>query len=151
MEVAALNGEVCGAGALRGRDLAAAFTLRNGGCGTIVGTAGPAFELPLYRAVLQFERGTVSFSDLDVSLQIDLPGEAYQESFTLGANRSRWDQYSASFEKSLAACLDSIRSDSPARVSGMDGLRELQFEAALRRSAATGRRVNLEREFPISL
>lgn len=151
MEVAALNGEVCGAGALRGRDLAAAFTLRNGGCGTIVGTAGPAFELPLYRAVLQFERGTVSFSDLDVSLQIDLPVEAYQESFTLGANRSRWDQYSASFEKSLAACLDSIRSDSPARVSGMDGLRELQFEAALRRSAATGRRVNLEREFPISL
>ena len=78
-------------------------------------------------------------------------GEAYQESFTLGANRSRWDQYAASFEKSLAAYLESVRMKRPAPVGGMEGVRELQLEAALRRSAATGRRVNLGREFPITL
>ena len=150
-EVSAVSGICCGSGSLRGADLAGAFTMRDGGCGTIVGSAGAAFELPLYRAVLQFERGTVSFSDLDVSLQFDLPGEAYQESFTLGANRSRWDQYAASFEKSLAAYLESVRTGAPPPVGGMEGVRELQLEAALRRSAATGRRVNLDQEFPISL
>ena len=150
-EVSSVNGMCCGSDSLRGADLAGAFTMQNGGCGSIVGSAGAAFELPLYRAVLQFERGTVSFSDLDVSLQFDLPGEAYQESFTLGANRSRWDQYAASFEKSLAAYLESVRMKRPAPVGGMEGVRELQLEAALRRSAATGRRVNLGREFPITL
>lgn len=150
-EVSAVSGMCCGSGSLRGADLAGAFTMQNGGCGTIVGSAGAAFELPLYRAVLQFMRGTVSFSDLDVSLQFDLPGGAYQESFTLSANRSRWDQYATSFEKSLAAYLENVRTGRPAQVSGMEGVRELQLEAALRRSATTGRRVNLDQNFPISL
>lgn len=150
-EVSAVGGSCCGTANLRGRDLAGAFTTKNGGCGTIVGTAGPAFELPLYRVVLQFERGTASFSDLDVELQLEQAGLPYRESFTLGANRSRWDQYAASFEKSLSAYLDSVRTAAPASVGGLEGVRELQLEAALRRSAATGGRVNLDREFPISL
>ena len=65
-------------------------------------------------------------------------------------NHSRWDQYRASFEKSLVAYLDSIRQATPPLVSGLAGLEELQFEAALRRSIAQRRPVNVQDEFPVT-
>ena len=70
------------------------------------------------------------------------------ERFSLGRDASRWDAYSASFEKALAAYLETIRQGAPPPVPGADGLRELQTEAALRRSASEGRPVRVQEEFP---
>ena len=49
---------------------------------------------------------------------------------------SRWDKYDESFEKSVDAYLDSVRAGLPPPVPGIAGLRELQFEASLKRSIA---------------
>jgi predicted dehydrogenase len=62
---------------------------------------------------------------------------------------SRWDHYKASFGKSIAAYLESIRRAEPPPIPGAAGLEELRFEAALKRSAAEHRWVDLEEEFPI--
>jgi len=64
---------------------------------------------------------------------------------------SRWQQYDASFGKSINAYLQSIRDGAPPPVPGIAGLRELQVEAALKRSIAQQRPVVLDRAFPIDL
>ena len=140
-----------GTGGMQAADLAGAFTMENGASGILLGTSGSAFEQALYHVVLHFEHGTVSFSDLDAELRINLHGSDYRQTYELNANKSRWDSYAASFEKSLGAYLQSIVRGMSPPVSGMDGLRELQFEAALRRSAATGRRVAVGKEFAITI
>jgi hypothetical protein len=71
------------------------------------------------------------------------------ERYGIARDRSRWNQYSASFEKSLKAYLDSIRGGQPPPVPGIYGLLELQVEAAMKRSAAQGRPVRLADEFPL--
>ena len=131
-------------------DIAGAFRTVNGGSGTILGTAGTAFQQPLYSAVLSFERGMVSFSDLDISLTVFENGCDDSVTYSLNGNKSRWDRYSASFENSIRAYLESISKGLPPPVRGMDGLRELQFEAALRRAAAQGRYIELDKEFPLN-
>ncbi len=125
-------------------DLAGAFTLENGGTGVIIGTNASAFRLPLYHVVLNFEKGTVTFADLDSELKVYDAGTDYCESFRLIPDLARWAKYNASFAASLAAYLESIDNNAPPPVSGKDGLRELQFEAALRRSAAGRRPVELK-------
>ena len=62
---------------------------------------------------------------------------------------SRWDKYDGSFEKSIAAYLDSVRAGLPPPVPGIAGLRELQFEASLKRSIAEQRPVVPDDDFPI--
>ena len=151
-QVSAIAGSrLLGTGALQAADLAGAFTMESGGTGIILGTSGSAFEQSLYHAVLHFEHGSVSFSDLDAELRMDLHGSDYRQIYELTRHKSRWDSYAASFEKSLGAYLESIVRGTPPPVSGMDGLRELQFEAALRRAAGTGRRVVVAAEFAVSL
>jgi predicted dehydrogenase len=134
-----------------GADLAAAFRLQNGATGTILGTSGGSFDLWLYEMLLRFEGGVLRFSDLDGPLEVLENGQRYAETYKLIGNHSRWDQYRASFEKSLAAYLDSIRADQPPPVPGLAGLQELQFEAALRRSIAEDRPVDVQSEFPLEV
>jgi hypothetical protein len=62
---------------------------------------------------------------------------------------SRWDQYRASFGKSVDAYLASIRAGTPPPVPGLAGVRELQFEAGIKRSLAEGRPVSLAEELPL--
>jgi predicted dehydrogenase len=64
-------------------------------------------------------------------------------------DRSRWDHYNASFGKALAAYLHSMRQGESPPVSGKDGLRELQVEAAIRRSIAEKRPVRVQEELPL--
>ena len=64
---------------------------------------------------------------------------------------SRWDQYRASFGKSINAYLASIRAGDPPTVPGIAGLRELQFEAAIKRSIAQGAPVDPDVDFPLQL
>lgn len=144
--IAALVGDVSYQGAA---DVAGSFLLENGAAGTILGTSGTKFAHPLYDLTFNFVRGSVRFSDLDGPVDIFDHAKRYRESYSLIGNHSRWDQYQASFQKSLAAYLDSIRRDEPPPVPGIAGLEELQFEAALRRSIAQGRPVNVQQEFAL--
>ncbi|MBA4386713.1 MAG: hypothetical protein C0404_01960 [Verrucomicrobia bacterium] len=132
-------------------DVAAAFKLQQGATGTILGTGALKFDLTLYEMMLCFERGIVRFSDLDEAVEIHENASRYGERHALIGNHSRWDQYKASFEKSLAAYLDSIRNNRPPPIPGMAGLEELQFEAALRRSIAQRRPVDVQKEFPLDV
>ena len=130
-------------------DVAAAFTTACGATGTILGTSATRFDSPLYEMLMVFEGGSVRFTDLDGSLDVWDNQSRYRQSYELIANHSRWNQYGDSFGKSLAAYLQSIRDDAPPPVPGLAGLQELQFEAALRRSAAEGRPVDASAEFPL--
>jgi predicted dehydrogenase len=130
-------------------DVAAALQMENGATGTIVGTSSSDFNAPLYDVLFNFEQGSIRFRDLDGPLEVHVPGSRYAETHALIGHHSRWDQYQASFEKSLAAYLASIRNGEPPPVPGMAGLEELQFEAALRRSVREQRPVDVAREFPL--
>ena len=119
-------------------DLAGAFTMENGGTGTILGTNETDFGMSLYYVTLHFDKAIVTFEDLDSELKIYETGTQYRESYRLFGNFSRWNQYTHSFAKSVNAYLETVEKGEKPPVSGEDGLRELQFEAALRRSAACG-------------
>ena len=144
--IAALAGAISYEGAV---DVAGSFQLENGATGTILGTSGAKFAHPLYDHTFNFERGSVRFSDLDGPVDIFDHATRYRESYSLIGNHSRWDQYHASFQKSLAAYLASIRRSEPPPVPGLAGLEELQFEAALRRAIAQGRPVDVQQEFAL--
>lgn len=144
--ISAVAGEIPYQGAM---DVAGSFRLLNEATGTILGTSGSKFDFSLYDVVFNFERGNIRFSDLDGPMDISDHATRYRESHTLIGNHSRWDQYQASFHKSLAAYLDSIRRSAPPPVPGRAGLEELQFEAALQRSIAQKRLVDVQREFPL--
>ncbi len=129
-------------------DVTAAFTTESQAAGTIVGTAGASWGHPLYEIILNFERGRMFLRDLDGSLEI-FDGAAAQETHALAKHRSRWDQYRDSFDKALAAYLATLRSGSPPPIAAVEGLYELQAEAALKRSIAQRRPVRVQEEFPI--
>ncbi|MBB6050599.1 Gfo/Idh/MocA family protein [Armatimonas rosea] len=147
-EVAALAGTTEHQGAL---DLSGAFRLENGATGTVLGTSGTKFDHSLYELHFAFERGSLHFSDLDGPLEIWDHATRYKETHGLIGNHSRWDQYRLSFEKSLAAYLESIRQGAPPPIPGRAGLEELQFEAALRRSVALQRPVQVQEELGLLL
>jgi predicted dehydrogenase len=131
-------------------DVAASFCLASGATGTILGTSGSKFVFPLYEMLFNFERGSIRFSDLDAAVDVYDASSRYKESHPLIGNHSRWDQYQDSFQKSLAAYLDAICRGDPPPVPGLAGLEELQFEAALRRSIAQKRPVDVQQEFPLA-
>ena len=131
-------------------DLAGSFRLENGASGTILGTRGTHSEFSLYEMRFNFENGSLHFSDLDGPLDVYDNTRRYSETHRLIGNYSRWAQYAASFEKSLAAYLESIEQGAPPPIPGAAGLEELQFEAALRRSIARRCPVDVQNEFPVA-
>jgi predicted dehydrogenase len=130
-------------------DVAAALLLENGASGTLLGTFGMQWQHPLFELIFTFERGRLHLRDLDGDLEILDVANKYHERRSLVRDTSRWDQYNASFQKALQAYLDSLWSGSPPPVPGEAGLRELQVEAAWRRSIAQRRPVKLQEEFPL--
>ncbi len=145
--VSALAGETSYHGAV---DLAGSFRLENGASGTILGTSGTHTDFSLYELQFNFENGSLHFSDLDGPLDVYDNTRRYRETHTLIGNYSRWAQYGASFEKSLAAYLELIQQGAPPPIPGAAGLEELQFEAALRRSITRRCPVNVQSEFPLT-
>ncbi|MBE0699055.1 MAG: Gfo/Idh/MocA family oxidoreductase [Anaerolineaceae bacterium] len=143
--VSALAGETLYKGA---PDVTGSFRLESGASGTILGTSAGNFDFSLYELHFNFENGSLHFSDLDGPLHIYDNARRYSEAHTLIGSYSRWAQYAASFEKSLAAYLGSIEKSAPPPVPGAAGLEELQFEAALRRSIDQRRPVEVQKEFP---
>jgi len=137
------------AGALTAPDLVATFQTEGGATGTLLGTAALAWEFPLFELAFNFERGRVRMQDLDGDLEIMDSRRQDQERYGIVRGRSRWEQYTASFGKSIAAYLDAIRQGQPPPIPGRAGLLELQVEAGFKRSIAQGRPVRLADEFPL--
>jgi hypothetical protein len=106
-------------------------------------------KLPLYELTLAFANGRIHMRDLDGDLEVLDYRSRRHELYALPRDVSRWDQYRASFGKSVDAYLASIRAGAPPPVPGVAGVRELQFEAGIKRSLAEGRPVRLADEFPI--
>jgi len=150
-EIAALSGPDLREGERVGaaKDVTAAFVTEDGAAGTLIGTAGMRWQHPLFELVFTFEQGRIHLRDLDGTMEI-LDGRKRQhETVTLVRDASRWTSYDESFRQALGAYLQSLRHGKPPPVPGLDGLRELQVEAALRRSIRERRPVNLAKEFPL--
>jgi predicted dehydrogenase len=130
-------------------DVSSAFLIGEGASGTLLGTNAIDWGFPLFELVFGFERGRIHLRGLDQEMELlDAAGDVH-EIFTPTRDSSRWDKYDASFEKSIDAYLESIRTGAAAPVPGVAGLLELQFEASLKRSIAEQRTVVPADEFPI--
>jgi predicted dehydrogenase len=148
VEIAATSGEEVRPG-YDAVDVTAAFRLAGGGAGTLLGTCGWSLKHPLYDLTFLFERGRIRIQDLDGPLDL-ISGEGGQREWIApGADHNRWASYDRSFQRSLAAYLESLRAGAEPPVPGIDGLKELQFEAALKRSLAQNRTVHVQQEFPL--
>jgi len=139
-----------GAGGFEAKDTTSAFRTEGGATGTIIGTSGMSFDFPLFELTFSFEGGRVHMRDLDGDLEVLDYSTKRHEVYTISRTVSRWDQYAASFKKSLVAYLESIRQGTTPPVPGEWGLRELQVEAGMKRSIAEGRPVKLSEELPLS-
>jgi len=150
-EITALGGPVVRRGERVGaaKDVTAAFVTTDGAAGTLLGTAGMQWQHPLFELTLTFEHGRIHLRDLDGAMEILDGRRRRHETIALVRDASRWASYDESFRQALGAYLQSLRKHTAPPVPGVDGLRELQVEAALRRSIRERRPVNLAREFPL--
>ena len=123
--------------------------MANEATGTLIGTCGMDFKLPLYELTLAFTHGRIHMRDLDGDLEVIDYRTRHHTLHALPRDVSRWDQYRASFGKSVDAYLASIRAGTPPPVPGIAGVRELQFEAGIKRSLSEGRPVVLDEELPL--
>jgi predicted dehydrogenase len=130
-------------------DVTAAFRLAGGGAGTLLGTSGWSLSHPLYEMSFQFERGKIRIEEIDGTLELIAGDDGLVERFAPPTVSSRAARYDRSFHRSLAAYLDTLRAGVEPPVPGIAGLRELQFEAALKRSIGAGRTINVNEEFPL--
>jgi predicted dehydrogenase len=89
-------------------------------------------------------------TDLDGEMTVMDARAKRVQTFQISGDRSRWDMYNASFQKSLNAYLQSVREGASPPVPGRFGLLELQVEAAIKRSIATGAPVTLDAAFPLA-
>jgi len=151
-EITALSGTVDrpGQGGILAPDVVAAFRLENQATGTLIGTAGMKWQHPLFEMIFTFENGRIHMRDIDGDLEV-LGGDSQtHERYSRVRDASRWGHYGASFAKAIPAYLDSIRNATELPVSGLDGLRELQVEAAMKRSIVEKRPVQVQEEFPLA-
>ena len=150
-EVSALEGRNLHSGAdMEAHDLSASLNFSNGATGTLLGSAGMGFDFDLFEILFVYERGRIRLRDLDGDLDIMDATSGTSEVLRLPSEMNRWGQYAASFAASINAYLESVRLDQPPPVPGLAGLRELQVEAALRRSVSEKRPVILAQDFPIN-
>lgn len=130
-------------------DVAAAFKTTQGATGTILGSQSMDFGFPLFDLVLTFEHGRINLRCLDDRMEVWDHRGGLQEVHTIPMNFSRWDKYRGTFAKSINAYMETVRQQKAPPIPGVAGLVELQFEAALRRSASERRPVQVRAEFPI--
>jgi predicted dehydrogenase len=150
-EISALLGSVeYQASGLKAYDVTAAFTTIGGATGSIMGTTAISFAFPLFELLFSFEGGRFTFRGLDGDMEIlDYRGNRH-ELYGLTRGTSQWDQYNRSFDKAVDAYLKSVRTGTEPPVPGIAGLRELQFEAALKRSIKLRRPVIVPDEFSLN-
>lgn len=130
-------------------DLTAAFLTEDGAAGTLLGTAGIKWSHPLLELTFTLERGRVRLRDLGGPVELLDDSHGMNQTAAFLDDDARWAPYAESFKRALRAYLDALRAGLPPPVPGVDGLRELQVEAAFRRSIAQRRPVKLAEEFAL--
>jgi len=149
-EISALSSKTTRSGAgIDALDVTAAFRTEGDATGTLIGTSGMHWGFPLFELIFNFEGGRVHFRGLDGDMEVLDGASGRHELYSISRDHSRWDQYGASFKKSINAYLASVREGRPPPVPGIAGLQELQVEAGIKRSIKESRPVVLGDEFPL--
>jgi predicted dehydrogenase len=151
VELTALQSEGRHGTRMAARDVTASFRTAGDATGTLIGTARLDWTFPLFELTLNFEGGRIHLRDLDGDMEVLDGTRGRQEVHSIPRDRSRWDQYKASFVKSTQAYVQSLRDGLPPPVPGLAGLQELQVEAAIKRSISLRRPVDLPTELPLGL
>jgi predicted dehydrogenase len=132
------------------QNVTVAARMQNDATGALTGTCSIDFKLPLYELTFAYEHGRIHMRDLDGDMEVLDYRSGRHHVYALPRDVSRWDQYRASFGKAINAYVQSVRNGAPPPVPGLAGLRELQFEAGIRRSIAQGSAVDLDSTFPLA-
>jgi predicted dehydrogenase len=132
-------------------DVTVAFRTVDDATGTLIGSSAPAWEFPLFELTFNFEGGRIHLRDLDGDMEVLDNGSGRHETYSVARDRSRWDHYDASFDTSIRAYLETLRHGQPPPVPGIAGLQELQLEAAIKRSIAQRRPIEIETELPLGV
>lgn len=151
VELTALQSQNVRGERMAAQDVTAAFRTGQDATGTLIGTSMLDWTLPLLELTFNFEKGRIHIRDLDGDMEVLDHHSGRHETHAIARDRSRWDQYDASFVKSILAYLESLRQGQPPPVPGLAGLQELQVEAAIKRSIAQKRPINLATELPLEL
>ena len=132
-------------------DSAAAFRTAGDATGTLIGTSMLDWTFPLLELTFNFQGARIHLRDLDGDMEVLDHCSGRHEVYAIARDRSRWQQYDDTFTKSILAYLETLRQNAPPPVPGLAGLQELQVEAAIKRSIATGRPVDLDADLPLGL
>jgi myo-inositol 2-dehydrogenase/D-chiro-inositol 1-dehydrogenase len=109
----------------------------NGAVGTIIGTARRGWHRPLFSIEINGEAAGARIEDLAGAFVLERNDT--KETRRIGAiPLHARDNFDLSFDRHMRAFVDAIAAGNEPPVTGMDGLRELQLEAAIVESAATG-------------
>ena len=151
VELTALQGAQVRGEKMAARDVTAAFRTAGDATGTLIGTSMLDWTFPLLELTFNFQGARIHLRDLDGDMEVLDHRSARHETYAIARDRSRWQQYDDSFTKSILAYLETLRQNDPPPVPGLAGLQELQVEAAIKRSIATGRPVDLDADLPLGL
>ncbi len=133
------------------KDVSAALRFKSGAIGSLIGTYGTDSKTPLFHIQMNFQKGSLHLRDIDEELIIFDYTSRNEERFNLNHSWSRWEQYDASFQKTIGAYLESIRRQQPPPIPIEAGLRELLFEAALRRSLKKNAPIQVTRDLDLAV
>ena len=151
VELTALKGLNARGDKMAAHDVTTAFRTGHDATGTLIGTSMLNWTFPLLELTFNFEQGRIHIRDLDGDMEVLDHQSGRHETHAIARDRSRWQQYDASFVKSILAYLDSLRQGQSPPVPGIAGLQELQVEAAIKRSIAHQRPIDLATELPLDL
>ena len=151
VELTALQGQNARGDKMAAHDGTTAFRTGHDATGTLIGTSMLNWTFPLLELTFNFEQGRIHIRDLDGDMEVLDHQSGRHETHAIARDRSRWQQYDASFVKSILAYLDSLRQGQSPPVPGIAGLQELQVEAAIKRSIAHQRPIDLATELPLDL
>jgi predicted dehydrogenase len=132
------------------KNVTVAARMQNDATGALTGTCSIDFKLLLYELTFAYEHGRIHMRDLDGDMEVLDYRSGRHHVYALPRDVSRWDQYRASFGKAINAYVQTVRAGAPPPVPGLAGLRELQFEAGIRRSTTQGSAVDLDSTFPLA-
>ena len=128
------------AGPAEAPDRAVCLKFARGAVGTIIGTARRGWHRPLLSIEINGEAAGARIEDL--SGPFILERNDTKETKRIGPiPLHARDNFDLSFDRHMRAFVDAIAAGNEPPVTGMDGLRELQIEAAIVESAASGKSV----------
>lgn len=151
VQLTALQTEATRGERMAARDVTAAFRTADDASGTLIGAATLDWNFPLFELIFNFEGGRIHLRDLDGDMEVLDNAAGNHQTYAVSRDRSRWQHYDESFARSIRAYLEALRRGQPPPVPGLAGLRELQVEAAIKRSVAAGRLVDLDAELPLEI